>query len=204
MKMGSEVSHATDFVVRADGSTKGVNREIELMGLTVEVEPLLSADEKTLDVIMSVQHSSVAGEVRPVPLGALAGKRVEANLQDVVMEKWTVATIIVSGQSRLVGVAQAAEEEGKTHLCFLTAVAPKVHEAFTNDDRAASWLRKYGELIEPVSSLKKEPEVPEGMVKKAFRIPWDFLELGSVETQDDPFSPTDPFAVPSSKPVSVW
>jgi hypothetical protein len=204
LKMGSEVSHATDFVLRADGSTKEVNREIEQVGLTVEVEPLLSADEKTLDFIMSVQHSSVAGEVRSVPLGALAGKRVEADLQDFVMEKWTTTTALLSGQSRCLGVAQAAEE-GKTRLCFLTAFAPKVHEAFTNHDRAASWLRKYGELIEPVTSvMKKEPEVPLGMVKKVFRIPWDLLSLGSVETQDDPFSPTDPFAVPSSKPVSVW
>jgi hypothetical protein len=198
-KMMTDVSHVTEFAARADGSTEGTGREVEPVGLTVEFDPVLGVDQHTLDLNIAIRHTTQAGAPRAVPLGTVGGKRVEGGVQDFVTENWTTATTMTAGQSRLLGVAPA-EETGKSRLCFVTAASPRVHLAVASDGRAAGWLTKYGDSIEPVPSgaARSNRKVPEAMVKKSFRVPPDFLSSGSSLDGDTSSLPADPFADPTA------
>jgi hypothetical protein len=199
--MVSEVSHDTEYAARADGSTEATSHEVEPTGLTVEVDPVVGADGWTLDLILAIHHTVQAGAPRLLPLGMLTGKRVEATVQDFVTEKWTTATTLHSGQSRLLGVTPA-EDATMSRLVFLTAACPRVLMAKPDDGRAASWLTKYGDSIElvPPGTVRSNREVPEGMVKKSFRVPRDFLLIGGDDHSDVSNVPVDPFAPASAAP----
>jgi hypothetical protein len=200
-KMMTDVSHVTEFAARADGSTEARSRDVEPVGLSVEFDPVLGFDQHTLDLNIAIRHTTEAGAPRVVPLGTVVGKRVEGGVQDFVTEKWTTATTLHSGQSRLVGMAPA-EDATMTRLVFLTGVCPRLLLNRADDARAASWLTKYGDSIERVPSGAKSlsQKVPEGMVKKSFRVPRDFLSLGSDTDSDVSGAPVDPFAPTSATP----
>lgn len=203
-KMVSEVSHVTEFAARADGYTEATNREEEPTGLSLEVDPVVGADGSIWDFTISINETALAGGIRQVPVGTLAGKRIEGSVQDFVSQKWTTATSLLSGQTRLLGMAPA-KEEGMVKLCFLTASSPRVFFSKEDDGRAASWLTKYGDSIElvPNGAARSNREVPEGMVKKSFRVPRDFLMMGGAEQSGVSNTPVDPFD-PSSAPPRKW
>lgn len=106
------------------------------------------------------------------------------------------AVTLLSGQSRLLGVAPA-EEEGRSRLCFVTAAAPVV--MVNKSAIAEGWLNAHGEAVSKALTGPKV-EAPEvglmsGMVVKKFRVPPDFLSMssgGNAASPADPFSATAP------------
>lgn len=192
-------SYVSEFAARSDGSSEGITREVEPVGLEVELDPVVGYDGRTLDLNVAVRHTSQAGAPRQVALGTLAGKRVEGGVQDFVTENWTTATTIFSGQSRLLGVVPA-EEAGKARLCFLTAAAPVVMVEKSSD--AEGWLKAHGDAVAKVLAGPKK-EIPtlglmSGMVVKTFRVPPDFLSAGP---RDAAAAPADPFSAAAPEPT---
>jgi len=177
-EMVTNVRHFTEIAARADGSSEGDGME-EPVGMTVEVDPVIATDGRTLLLDVSIRHTTMAGALRTVPLGTVGGKRVKAVIQDFATEKWKTNTVLLAGQTRLLGVAPA-DEEGKTRLCFVSASVPKVELAISN--RAEGWLRRYGDTVEKVPSEPAKRGATQGppscMVVKRFPVPPDFLSWG--------------------------
>jgi len=109
----------------------------------------------------------------------VGGKRVEAAVQDFASENWKANTVLLAGQTRLLGAAPT-DAEGKIRLCFLSASAPEVELATSN--RAEGWLRIYADAVEKVPSEPAKRDStqgpPSGMVVKRFPVPPDFLSWG--------------------------
>jgi len=194
IEMVTMLSHVTEFAARADGSTEGRTREVEPVGLTVEIDPVIALDGKTLDLNLSIVHTATTGASRTIPLGTLAGKRVESRVQDFVAERWTTSTTLLSGQSRLLGAAPA-DDLRLTRLCFLTAVCSTVQ--MEKDARAEGSLKTDGDAVEQVpAELKKptpSPSVPSGMEVRTFRVRPDVFSVGAIVADpEDPFSSSAP------------
>jgi len=177
-EMATNVRHFTEIAARADGSSEGDGME-ESAGLTVEVDPVIATDRLTLSLAVAIRHTAVSGAPRTVPLGTVGGKRVEAAVQDFASENWNTNTVLLAGQTRLLGAAPT-DADGNIQLCFLSASAPKVELAKSN--RAEGWLRTYGEAVEKVPSEPAKRDAtqgpPSGMVVKRFPVPPDFLSWG--------------------------
>jgi hypothetical protein len=201
IKMVTDVSHITEFAARADGSTEGSSRDVEPVGLTVELEPVIGYDGLTLDLNVAVKHTLQAGAPRMLPLGSLAGRRVQAGVQDFVAENWATAITLMAGQSQLLGVVPA-QEAGKSRLCFITAAAPPL--AMTVDARAEGWLKTHGDAVEkvPTEPKKVAPKLglPAGMVMKKFRVPPDFLSM-ELMRDSAAMAPADPFGPAEAEPT---
>ncbi len=198
-KMGREVSYLSEFAVRVDGSSEEESREVEPVGLSLELDPVVGNDGQTLDLNIAIRHSAESGKLRMVPVGTLAGKRVEVGIQDFANTNWMTAATLLSGQSRLLGVAPA-EEEGRSRLCFVSAAAPVV--MVNKSTKAEGWLNAHGEAV---SKALRGPKVdaPEvglmsGMVMKKFRVPPDFWTRGS---GGNAAAPADPFSATAPEPT---
>jgi hypothetical protein len=201
IKMVTDVSHITEFAARADGSTEGLSGDAEPVGLIVELDPVIGYDGMTLDLNVAVKHTLQAGAPRMLPLGSLAGRRVQAGVQDFVVENWVTATTLMAGQSQLLGVVPA-QEAGKSRLCFITAAAPPL--AMTVDARAEGWLKTHGDAVEkvPTEPEKVAPKLglPAGMIMKKFRVPPDFLSM-EIMRDSAPLAPADPFGPAAAEPT---
>lgn len=197
--MVTNMSYVSEFAARTDGSSEGTTREVEPVGLEVEIDPVVGYDGRTLDLNLAVRHTTQAGAPRLVPLGTLAGKRVEGGMQDFVTENWTTATTLLSGQSRMLGVAPA-EEAGKARLCFLTAAAPVVMARKSTN--AENWLKAHGDVVaKALTGPKKETPtlgLMSGMIVKKFHVPPDFLSAGAGGAAA---APADPFSASAPEPT---
>lgn len=194
-QMISMLTHVTEFAARADGSTEAATTEQEPIGLSVEVDPILSHDGRIIDLNLSISHTSNTAAVRTIPLGTLAGKRIHGGVQDFTTEKWTSGTSLTPGQSRLLG-AVPADNPTLARLCFVTAYAPTV--IGIKDPRAETWLKTHGNAVEPIPAEEKKtaPKLGllSGMVIKKFHVPPDFLsaENSNAAAPADPFGPRSP------------
>lgn len=200
-QMVSMLNHVTEFAARADGSTEAATTEQESIGLLVEVDPIVSRDGRIIDLNLSISHTSKAAALRSIPLGTLAGKRIHGGVQDFTTEKWTSATALTPGQSRLLGAAPA-EDPTMTRLCFVTAHAPIV--IGIKDPRAETWLKTHGDAVEPIPAEEKKTApklgILSGMIIKKFNVPPDFLSGGD-STAAAPADPFGPVSASSPEPT---
>lgn len=199
--MLTNMSYVSEFAARTDGSSEGSTREVEPVGLEVEVDPVVGSDGHTVDLNLAVSNTTQSGAPRLISLGTLAGKRVDGGVQDFVTEKWSTATTLLSGQSRLLGV-MPAEETGKVRLCFVTVATPVV--MVEKSANAEDWLKAHGDAVaKALSGPKKEMPtlgLMSGMVVKKFRVPPDFLSAGAGGAAA---APADPFSASAPEPTFI-
>ncbi len=187
---GSERQTGSEFEARADGSSAAGVKELELEALEVEMDPVLGADGRTIDVTLAVKQPTAPASERMVPLGRIGDKRARVRVADRFQGQTHTSTTLISGQSRLLAVWPAVDA-ARSQAAFLTAHA--VPLKYRPDERAEQWLRQHGEAVQPApvaaASADQDLGIPAGMILKRFRVTPDFLEKDQM-----PPPPADPFS----------
>lgn len=179
--------------------------ELEQTGTSFEADPVLGADNETIDLNFMLNHHYAPVMRREVPLTIRGGTDVAAMVDDTFNAVVTTQITTKNGMTRLIGIWRPeglAVEPGEEvlHAAFIEPVVVKVLPLV--NDSLVEMLKTHGSNIIPIPEGELEykqvaEEIPEGMIVRRFVVPPTFLSVGGGggESAMDPFA-----AAPASEP----
>jgi hypothetical protein len=156
----------------------------------------VSSDGRTIDVHFSLNHQHKPGIARWESLTDGTAEKVEVKWTDRPLAEVTTSLSLIDGDTRLVGVWALDGEMNPARLGLVRAAffqANLVALLPLEDSRVEQLLKMRGEAVSPTPKAVfpvADPNLPPGMAVRRFRIPPDFLSLGSTPAD----SAADPFA----------
>lgn len=174
-------------------------------GFVLEIEPLLGADDDTVDLAIGLNHHYAKPISKEFPVSVRNQKKISVKATDSFQSRLASSYIVRAGSNKLIGVWKPEkhpdpQKADTLHAAFVTTNVVKVLPLLNN--KLLTMLKKYGETIAPVPEGKVEykkvaEEIPEGMIVRQFVVPPSFLQSqGASRRQYE----MDPFATPDNEP----
>ncbi|MEM7699082.1 MAG: hypothetical protein AAF236_11830, partial [Verrucomicrobiota bacterium] len=205
------IAHAVERGKAADlfldeESTIEYSTEVFDYGTIWEIDPVLSADEVTVDVSVSVENHYRPPAKRVAQIADTEGTSVEIALIDTFTSAHTSQHSLAAGKSRLLGAwklegQQEPVEPARMQAVFLTVDVVK--SIPVRNSSLTGLIDRIGDEIAVIPEGKPEyptvaEEIPEGMVVRRFYIPPTFLsdsgraDRASVDSFSEPASVGEP------------
>lgn len=201
-----EITYPVDFAVAPDGT---IEYESETLseGTVWEVDPVIGADEETIDLNIALRNNFAPTVENEVPLNNFEEKEVSIQSMEIFNSSITSQYTLISDTARVLGV-------WKPHVAGLPATET-LHAAFVRanvvrvlplpNENLARYLRDHGDAVMPIPEgelefKKAAEEIPEGMIVRRFRIPPTFLSAG-MAGRNRGAPAADPFAAPAGEPT---
>lgn len=197
VKRGAQRAHADGFSMD-DRDRFEVPASRKDVGTRLELDPVIGPDGTMVDVNFGLEHDLAPPVERWEPAAQSGTRRIESRVTDFTTAKFTSATMLLSGMTKLLGIwtPEAGANRGNvSQAAFLKGeVVPLLP---LTDARAEQLLKTHGETVEatppPPKSLPNEG-LPPGMILRRFRVPPDFLSAaGGGGATAAPAAPADPF-----------
>lgn len=194
---GSRVDDLAGFTLDS-GMRIRVQKEEAVTGTELEMESTIDAGREYIDLNLALRHRHCPGSSHREHLTAAAPQKYELPWIDRPLAAMKTSIRIQDGGTRLLGTFALDGEELPKHeefvrVAFIRASLVKIQPL--DDGFVLRLLHARGESVEPTpknGASVPMPDTPPGMKVKRFRVPPDFLLLGSGPT--DPSSVVDPFA----------
>jgi hypothetical protein len=194
-RQGSQFTDSPEYAAD-DKPRVEYTQETQKEGTLFELEPVVSSDGRTIDVHFSLNHQHKPGIARWESLTDGTAEKVEVKWTDRPLAEVTTSLSLIDGDTRLVGVWALDGEMNPARLGLVRAAffqANLVALLPLEDSRVEQLLKMRGEAVSPTPKAVfpvADPNLPPGMAVRRFRIPPDFLSLGSTPAD----SAADPFA----------
>lgn len=173
-------------------------------GSVLEFDPVLGADETTIDLNMQVVHHYAPPAVREIPFSNRDGNELLVSVVETSASTLSTQFTMKKGQTCLFGMWKPDdldENDNTLHAAFVTGDSIKVLPLPTTlltemlDDRGEAILPTPKGVVEFEQAAE---EIPEGMVVRRFTVPPSFLSnLGSMGSSGA--DAADPFAAPAPR-----
>ncbi|MBX7208424.1 MAG: hypothetical protein K1X78_08950 [Verrucomicrobiaceae bacterium] len=168
-------------------------------GTEVELDPTIGVDGKTVDLNIALTHRHASGKTRWEPLTTASPEKLEARWVDRPLAVVRTSLTLTSGSTKLLGAwaldgDTVPEHADAVRVAFLRAGIITIQPL--DDGRVGRMLKSRGEAVEPTPKAVRpvaDPNMPPGMSVRRFRVPPDFLSMGSGAAAGSA-SPADPFA----------
>ena len=166
-------------------------------GTELEMEPMINEEEQEIDLNFALRHRHMTGTPRREMLTTAAPEKIETHWMDRPLAEIKTSIRLKSGATKLLGTWAPDGDVLPDHsdlvrVAFFRGAIVTIQPL--DDGRVAQLLNSYGEALEPTpkDGLKSKLNIPPGMRVRRFRVPPDFLLIGSEATGGD--APADPFA----------
>ncbi|WP_300932684.1 hypothetical protein [Prosthecobacter sp.] len=156
-----------------DQSHLTVDREMQTVGMSLEIEPTIGADGQHIDLTYALDLNPAPPSERQVAVSDPAtGNPAEIPFTTVPMLRFTSSTRVVSGSTRLLGISKPYGKAGDEDADVLWA----------------AFLTTHSVRLEPLMNLLPQAhaaplKVPSGMKKVAFRVHPGVLENEQLESE---------------------
>ncbi|CAN5425031.1 hypothetical protein BH23VER1_BH23VER1_10410 [soil metagenome] len=195
--------------ITGDGSVE-YHAEESLAGCTLELEPIVGPDQRTIDVDLALDYHFAPPVVREIPTLLTKSQITRTPAYDTVTANVSTSITMESGAAKLVGVwtpdtAGGAPDEGEfLQAAFLSGGV--VHVLPNANATLAAWLETHGDAIaeippgEPVYD-QPEGDLPPGMIVRRFQISPRLFQSMLESGRRDGSHTADPFASDSEIPA---
>lgn len=199
----SREHYVADNLTLAPNGTLLYGSEVREEGTTWEFDPVLGADNDTIDLSMALSHHFAPSERRQISFstnekGAISSAFTESSVAKVASQ-FTLA----NATTKMIGVwkpqpiLSAGGEADRLQAAFVSVDIVEVLPLL--NPKLAGILEKHADAIAKVPKGKPvfkkiADEIPEGMIVRRFRIPPTFLSMSGSGSG----SSADPFADPIS------
>ncbi|TLD70110.1 hypothetical protein FEM03_12995 [Phragmitibacter flavus] len=192
----------TDFIYNAEftatqsGLPLTTGNHVEQVGTTLEIDPVLGPDGRTLDINYQLNHHYAPPQQRWEPIAINGEKRQEVRLTNFFKANNSTSIMMFSGTTRLLSAWKPQDInflEGRLQTAFLRADVVKILP--DTDPQIETWFGKEGKDLKPKALPKpgEDPLLPPGMMMRTFRVPPDFFSVLRGQNSND-HAPADPFA----------
>ncbi len=189
--------HATGFEMN-ELEWLSVQSETGDYGTRMQIEPVIGPDSRTIDLNIQLSHHYARPTERWEPAAQTGQRRIESRVTDYHKANFATATTMITGTTKLLNVwrvegAPEPERANAMQAAFLTGDIVSVLPL--SNIRVESLLKSNGEKVVPTPLPGTKPPdngLPPGMILRRFRVPPDFLSMGSAgvgaAASPDPFS----------------
>ena len=203
--LSNYIGKPTDFFLNADNEISYITEEDDY-GTSLEIDPVLGADEKTIDLNIAIHFHTAPPASRQETVTFRDETEIAAKVVDTFTARLVSQYTINKGASKLLGIWKPeglmgeAGQRDVLQAAFVTVDVVKVLP-LTNP-RLSELLTNRGEAIEPIPEGKVEfkreaEEIPEGMIVRRYVIPPTFLStMGNRASGGGGAAAADPFAAP--------
>lgn len=184
----------TEYEMDEKNRANSAKAQIRL-GTEIELDPVIGADRMHLDINVRLKHQTAPLIQRWDRLTAGSAPVMEVQWSGLPVAEVNTSITLLDRDTRLLGVWYLDADPDPARRLLMQAAflrAAVVHVLPLKGDRALQILTQRGEAVIPTPKAVRpvaDPALPPGMQVRRFRIPPDFLSMGSA-----PAASADPFA----------